>query len=427
MPKKVLIITYYWPPAGGPGVQRWLKFVKYLPAFDIIPIVYIPENPSYPIVDKRIAEEVPEGLQMIKAPIFEPYALASFLSKRKTKTISSGIITEDKQSLIERFMLFVRGNLFIPDARKFWIKPSVKYLRTFIENEQIGTVITTGPPHSLHLIGRALKTHLKVKWIADFRDPWTTIGYHNKLKLLPLAAGKHKQMEWHVLNEADHVTVTSPTTKKEFSLLTNQPITVLTNGFDDRDAHSITLDKKFTISHIGSLLSGRNPTSLWSAIGALLKEHDDFSSDFQLNLVGTVSDEVYRSIEAFGLVNHLNTVGYVSHELARTYQYQSQVLLLIEINASHTQCIIPGKLFEYMQTGRPIFAVGPAGADFKNIIRETKTGVSFNYEEQRLMKLKLLEYYNAYKSGRLEVAPKNLSNYHRKTLTKKMAAIIQNC
>ena len=191
--QKVLIITYYWPPAGGPGVQRWLKFVKYLPDFGVQPIVYIPENPTYPIIDEGLVSEVSDKAIILKKPIFEPYGFASIFSKNKTKKISSGIIpNQRKQSFTEKLFLWIRGNVFIPDARVFWVKPSVKYLEKYILENQIDTIITSGPPHSLHLIGLGLKEKLDLKWFADFRDPWTTISYHNKLKLSDSASKKHR-------------------------------------------------------------------------------------------------------------------------------------------------------------------------------------------------------------------------------------------
>jgi len=159
--KKILIISYYWPPAGGPGVQRWLKFVKYLPDFNIEPHVYIPENPTYPLLDEKLLSEVSDKAIIIKQPIFEPYGLASVFSKNKTKKISSGIIpNQKKQSFVEKAMLWIRGNVFIPDARVFWVKPSVKFLKHYLQDHQIDTIITTGPPHSLHLIGLQLKGRL---------------------------------------------------------------------------------------------------------------------------------------------------------------------------------------------------------------------------------------------------------------------------
>jgi len=232
-PKKILIITYYWPPAGGPGVQRWLKFVKYLPDFGIQPFVYIPENPTYPIVDENLVKEVSDKAIIVKHKIFEPYQLASFFSKNKTKKISSGIIpNQKKQSFMDKTFLWIRGNLFIPDARVFWVKPSVSYLEKYIRENNIDTIITSGPPHSLHLIGLELKQKLNVKWFADFRDPWTTIGYHKSLRLSNYAAKKHKALERQVLNSADTIIVTSNTTKIEFQAITSKPIAVITNGYD---------------------------------------------------------------------------------------------------------------------------------------------------------------------------------------------------
>lgn len=194
--KKVLLVTYYWPPAGGPGVQRWLKFVKYLPSFGILPVVYIPKNPTYPIIDKKIETEISNDVVILKNRIFEPYQIASYFSKKDAKKISTGIIpNKKKQSIIQKTLLWIRGNIFIPDARKFWVKPSVEFLQKYILENNINTIITTGPPHSLHLIGLKLKTQNNIQWIADFRDPWTTIGYHKELKLSALADEIHKKME----------------------------------------------------------------------------------------------------------------------------------------------------------------------------------------------------------------------------------------
>ena len=279
--RKVLVITYYWPPAGGPGVQRWLKFVKYLRDFDIEPVLYIPENPDYPLIDNTFLKEIPNDLIIYKHPIKEPYRLASIFSSKKTKRISSGIIQSKNQSFTEKIFLWIRGNLFIPDARKFWIKPSVNYLKGVLEKEGIDTIITTGPPHSVHLIGYYLKQTKAVNWIADFRDPWTTIGYHKKLKLTSSSEKKHKRLESTVLNSADKIIVTSATTKREFQQITNQPIQVITNGFDSNVSMNQNLDEKFTISHIGSMLTGRNPTKLWQVLSELLKQNSDFKNALQ--------------------------------------------------------------------------------------------------------------------------------------------------
>jgi len=424
-PKKLLIITYYWPPAGGPGVQRWLKFVKYLPEFNIQPIVYIPENPTYPIIDKGLESEVSEKAIILKNKITEPYGFASFFGKNKTKKISSGIIpNQRKQSFLEKILLWVRGNLFIPDARFLWVKPSVKYLKKYIEENNIDTIVTSGPPHSLHLIGLQLKKDLNITWFADFRDPWTTIGYHKDLKLSSYAAKKHKALEAAVLNSADTIIVTSKTTKTEFQALTSKPIEVITNGYDVEKIDKQSLDDKFTLAHIGSFLSERNPRILWKALNELIKENQDFKNDFQLKLIGAVSQEVLDTITEFKLADYVLNLGYLSHQEAMEHQRKSQVLLLIEINSEETKSIIPGKIFEYMAAERPIIALGPEESDFAEIITATNTGVFFSYYEKEKLKALLLNYYELFQNNNLKVHAVGLQRYSRKSLTEQLAKLI---
>jgi hypothetical protein len=424
---KLLIITYYWPPAGGPGVQRWLKFVKYLPDFNFQPIVYIPENPTYPIVDKHLESEVSDQAIILKNKIFEPYQLASFLSKNKTKKISSGIIpNQKKQSFLEKVMLWVRGNLFIPDARVFWVKPSVAFLEKYIRENEIEMIVTSGPPHSLHLIGLELKQKLNLKWLADFRDPWTTIGYHKSLRLSNYAAKKHKELEHQVLNSADTIIVTSKTTKTEFQALTTKPIEVITNGFDVEKVAKQTLDSKFSLAHIGSFLSERNPLILWESLVELIQEIPEFKSHLEIKLMGAVSQEVLETISQFGLNSYLNNLGYVSHTEAVAHQRKSQVLLLIEINSEDTKSIIPGKLFEYMVSERPIIAIGPKDSDFAEIITHTNTGVFFEYSEKTKLKSVLLGFYNQFLEGKLHSNAVGLQKYSRKSLTKELATLLNS-
>jgi len=422
--KKVLIITYYWPPAGGPGVQRWLKFVKYLPQFGVEPVVYCPSNPIYPQLDQSLLNEVPESVSILKQPINEPYKLANFFSK-DAKTISKGIIPEEKaQTFIQRALLFVRGNFFIPDARKNWIKPSVKYLLVYIKELEIDTIITTGPPHSLHIIGLKLKQQLGVKWIADFRDPWTTIGYHNQLKLTTLAKKKHKKLESDVVKTADTIIVTSNVTKTEFKVLTKKPIKVITNGYDINTGNSKTLDKQFTLAHVGSFLSKRNPEILWQALSELVLENQEFAKYFKLNLIGLVGEEIIKTIKTYNLIKYLNNIGYVSYNESVMFQKKSQVLLLIEIDSEDTKAIIPGKLFEYLVSNRPIIAIGPSGSDVEKIIKQTNTGHYYYYKDLKALKTKILDHFKAFKSGDLKVNPIGVKRYSREALTKKLSKVI---
>lgn len=423
--KKVLIITYYWKPAGGPGVQRWLKFVKYLRNFGIEPIVYVPENPNYPMIDEKIGSDLPNDIQVIRHPIWEPYKLASFLSKKSTKKISSGIIPRKKIGFIEKLMLWIRGNFFIPDARKFWVKPSVKFLSKFIKENDIQSIITTSPPHSVHLIGRELKKKFpQMKWLADFRDPWTTIGYHKDLRLTKWADKKHKYLERNVLQSADTIITTSFKTRKDFLDITEKPIEVITNGYDTINQPKPQLSTYFLVSHIGSLLSDRNPVQLWDVLAEIIQENQDFASDFKLCFAGKISADVERDVIAAGLGNYLINKGYVSHDEAVELQRSSQVLLLIEIDSEQTQGIIPGKLFEYMISERPILGIGPAQWDAAEIIKQTNTGKSLTYTQRELMKQTILDWYQAYKNQALKTQPIGLAPYSRKNLTKKLAELL---
>lgn len=424
--KRALIITYYWPPSGGPGVQRWLKFVKYFREFGVEPIVYAPENPNYPLVDENFSLEIPPDIEIIKLPINEPYRFAKLFSQKKTKQISSGIISKKEISVMEKLMLYVRGNFFIPDARVGWVKPSVEFLSKYISENAVDVVISTGPPHSLHLIGMELQKKLSIKWIADFRDPWTTIHYHKSLRLNKSSERKHKELEALVLKSADFVVVTSPTTKKEFEMITETPIAVITNGYDISEKIDFDMDSGFSISHIGSLLSERNPEVLWKVLAEICKENTDFKNDLQLKFAGAISKEVKKSLENFQLIDTCKFLGYVSHSEALKLQHRSQVLLLVEINTVETKAIIPGKLFEYLAAKRPIIALGPKESDIEEIITETKSGKFFSYWDDDELKVEILQLYKEFKNGNLGIASEGIEKYSRRELTKQMAALIQN-
>ncbi|MCP4976941.1 MAG: glycosyltransferase family 4 protein [Maribacter sp.] len=422
--KKVLIITYYWPPAGGPGVQRWLKFVKYLPDFDIKPIVYIPENPNYPITDESFVKDIPEGIVIYKHSIKEPYKWASLFSGKKAKRISSGIIKSQNQSFLEKIMLWVRGNLFIPDARKNWVKPSVRFLADVLGKEKIDTVVTTGPPHSVHLIGHQLKQKRNIKWLADFRDPWTSIGYHKKLKLTAKSERKHRELEQLVLTSANQIIVTSRTTKEEFKDISSKPITVITNGYDLDYKGGRPLTKDFTISHIGSLLSGRNPKVLWDVLAQIVQENEAFRQSFKLRLAGVVSEDVLQSMYSSGLKDYIELIGYISHSEAIILQQNSQVLLLVEIDSLETVGILPGKLYEYISARRPILAIGPNNWDAAQVIADTQSGSTFDYQSDIALKNVILEWFAAYEKGNLISNSVGIKKYSRRELTKELSKLI---
>lgn len=424
--KKVLIVCYYWPPAGGPGVQRWLKFVKYLPDFNIEPIVYVPEGANYPLIDTQLEQEVDPSITILRHKIKEPYGLAKKLAGQRAQTMSSGMIPQVRnQSKWDKLLLWIRGNMFIPDARIGWVKPSVTYLTAYLkQHPDIETVITTGPPHSVHLIGLALKKKLPIKWFADFRDPWTTIGYHKELKLSDQAKEKHLALEHEVLNTADQLIVTSKTTRKEFETKTNKPIAIITNGYDVAHLGKIPLDEKFTLAHIGSFLSNRNPRVLWKAISELRRENPAFKAAFELKLIGKISEDILNTLAEFKLLECTDNRGYVENQEALRQMRASQVLLLVEIDSDDTRAIIPGKLFEYMAAERPILAIGPEESDFFEIIQQTNVGKNALYSEKDKISEILLQYFELYQKNQLQVHAMGLQYFGRKRLTERLVSVL---
>lgn len=424
--KRALIIAYYWPPAGGPGVQRWLKFVTYFKEFGIEPVMYVPENPNYPLTDESFVDQVPTDVEILKHPIREPYRWARLISRKKTKQMSSGIISEAKPSLVEKLLLWVRGNFFIPDARVGWVKPSVRFLKNYLAENPVEIVVTTGPPHSLHLIGRKLKQDLNITWVTDFRDPWTTIHYHKSLRLRASSERKHKQLETTVLEECDLVVVTSSTTRKEFELLTETPVEVITNGYDIPSTITAQPDKSFSLAHVGSLLSERNPGVLWEVLSEIASEDPEFSEALEIKLAGAVSEDVIQSIEETGLKQNCTTLGYVSHSEALQLQHNARVLLLIEIDRPETRAILPGKLFEYLAAKRPILALGPMGSDIEGILAETGAGHFYGYSEKEKIRSEVVRLYTAFKKGEGQNIESNTERFSRKELTRSMATLLKN-
>ncbi|RLZ12786.1 glycosyltransferase [Faecalibacter macacae] len=426
--KKILIITYYWPPAGGPGVQRWLKFTKYLPEFGYEPHVYIPENPSYPIIDETLAKDINPKVKIVKNKIWEPYQLAEKLNPKNKAYKSGHFEKKESQSFMSKLSVFIRGNFFIPDARKFWINPSIEFIQDYIQKENIDTIVTSGPPHSLHLIGLGLKKlNPKLRWIADFRDPWTQISYHKELKLTTWAAKKHKDLEHEVMSKANLVLATSYTDGDNFKKIGAKRVEVITNGFEEVKQETEKDKEYFHITYSGGLEMLRNPLSLWKAINDLSKSNSSFKNDLKLNFYGSLADDVKQTIVDEGLNSNLVVHGYVSHQESLDAINKANVLLLTNFDNVASKGIIPGKLFEYMATGNPILAVGPNEADVEKILLKTKAGEYFNHQEVEKIKSTILNIYNQWlvnPKSKFMTNEKEVQQFNRKNLTKKLAEII---
>ncbi|SNR30149.1 glycosyltransferase family 4 protein [Lutibacter flavus] len=419
---KVLIITYYWPPAGGSGVQRWLKFVKYFRDFGIEPVVYTVENPNYPIIDSSLINDIPEGIETLKQPIWEPNSMLSFFGKKKTE--SAGFLNPNP-SFFGKILQYIRANYFIPDARRFWVKPSVKFLKKYLLDNKIDAIITTGPPHSMHLIGLRLKKQLNIKWIADFRDPWTEIDYFHQLPLSKRAIKKHHILEQEVLKNADKVLVVGNTMKENYSKFSNNVVTI-TNGFDGKISNlEVKLDAKFTITHIGLMNADRNPKMLWEVLAEISSENNQFKSDFELHLIGKVDATVVNDISKFKIKNNVHLINYIEHNQVVEYQKKSQVLLLLLNDVPSSKGIITGKIFEYLMAKRPILAIAPLNGDLADVINNTNSGTVVDFKNRVLLKKTILDLYSKYQQGNLRIDSKNVEQFHRKELTKKVAQIIK--
>ena len=420
--KKVLIITYYWPPSGGSGVQRWLKFSKYLRDFNIEPVIYTVDNPSYPIKDTSLESEIPLGLEVLKQPIFEPNSFLSIFGNNKKKE-SAGFLNPNP-TLLGRFFQYVRANYFIPDARKFWIKPSVKFLSNYLKNNEIEVVITTGPPHSIHIIGLALRDKFKIKWISDFRDPWTEIDYFQQLPLTKKANKKHHQLEQEVLEKSDMVIVVGETMKKKF-LKHNHNIEVLTNGFDSyENSLTIELDSNFSITHVGLMNADRNPTILWEVLYEISSENIDFKNNLRIKFIGKIDDTVIQDIQVFNPKNIVR-IPYLDHEEVRKYQASSQVLLLSINHVPSAKGIITGKIFEYLQAKRPILGIGPEDGDAAAILKKTNAGNIVGFNNKVELKAAVLKLYKDFKEEKLFVKSIDIEQFHRKNITRQLAQVIK--
>lgn len=429
--RKVLIITYYWPPSGGGGVQRWLKFVKYLQRFDWEPIVFTPSNPEMPSEDLSLLQEIPKGITIIKNKIWEPYAFyKKFTGRKKEDKIQTAFLTEKKRrfNFFEDISVWIRGNMFIPDARKFWIKPSVNTLSDFLGLHKIDALVTTGPPHSAHLIGLHLHKKFGIPWLVDFRDPWTNIDFYQDLKLGKRADKLHHQLEHMVLEHANAVTVVSPGMKRGFLEIVKREYEVIPNGFDEEDMlpkQKVEVDStRFCLAHIGSLTKTRNAENLWKVLQELTRENKDIARKLEIKNIGKIDFEAVASLKKYGMEPYLTRISYMSHQEVITEQHKASVLLLLVNNTPNARLILTGKLFEYLASRRPIICIGPPDGDAATIIKETHCGAVFDFSETQSLKEEILRLFYDFSTGKKQLPCKGVKQFERKKLTSKMAGVL---
>ena len=435
--KRVLIITYYWPPSGGSGVQRWVKFAKYLPSEGWQPVIYTPENPELTTVDKTLAAEIPPEAEIVKRHITEPYGIYRKLmgkgSSTDLKTLTSAgsgsgevnPINGGKKSWKQRLSLFIRGNFFIPDPRVMWLHPSVKFLKEYLKAHPVDAIVTTGPPQSMHLIGLKLSKTTKLPWIADFRDPWTKMFYFKHLGLSKMAEEKHHKLEKEVLDGATRVIAVSPMVQKDFQAMTKTPVELITNGYDEEDfKKDFELDEYFNITHTGLFASDGNPDTLWKVLGEKCNSDKEFRRSLRIRLVGKTDKEIVESIEAAGLGQNLKDFGYQSHEVAVREQRNASVLILPLRKEPEYEAVLPGKLFEYLASRRPILGIGQTEGAMAKIVRDTGSGMVYDWDDEKSIRKWIDFCWEEFKNDELRDNMSDISMYSRRRLTRRLAALL---
>lgn len=425
--QKVLIITYYWPPSGGSAVLRWLKFSKYLCQFGWEPVIYTPSNPEPQEYDESLLADIPDHLEVIKTRIVEPYSIYKFLTgKKKNERLGVALMNEGRKlGVIGRASLWIRSNFFIPDPRMLWIRPSVNFLIKYMQQHPVSAVVTTGPPHSMHLIGYHLKRKTGVKWMADFRDPWTNIDFYKELSLTRIADMLHHKLERKVLFHADRIITVSPGMTDEFRLMGSKNVTTITNGFDEGSTgvHN-NISDKFSILHLGSMPRSRNPENLWMVLSDLIKADQEFSKLLEIRLIGKVDHSVMESLEKHKLSSFVRMESYIPHNATPQILSSSSLLLLCINNTPNAKGILTNKFFEYLSTKRPILAIGPEDGDAASILNESGAGKAFGYNEIVKLKEHMAELFRLFTTQNLSVNSVGIDKYSRRILTEQLSILL---
>ena len=422
--KRVLIISYYWPPSGGIGVHRCLKFAKYLQEFGWEPVIYAPLDAQYAYLDETNFQHVPNNITVLRHKIFEPFNIFKKLSGRKKTDSANPVYVRDRKlKKIDKLAIWIRGNMFIPDARYLWIKPSVKYLKKYLKDNPVDAIFTDGPPHTNTVIGCKLSKKTGIPWLMDFQDPWTQVDYYEMLKIGKRADKKHHKLEKLAFETAKKTTIVSPTWKKDLESIGAKNVDVIVWGYDEDDfkAKAPKTDNEFSIIHAGQLGFDRRPDIFIKLLGDLKTEIPEFGKNLKLKFAGTVDYAIVEMIEDAGLKENYMPLGNITRPSAIELTLKAQVLLLPLNIADNAKGRIPGKLFENMKSERPILCLGPTDSDVAEILRETNTGKTFEYNDYDSLKIHVLELYKKFIEGTNNVNAKDLEKYTNRNLTSILA------
>ena len=435
--KRVLVITYYWPPSGGSGVQRWVKFAKYLPQEGWQPVIYTPENPEYTAVDHTLEAEIPRSTEIIRRPITEPYNLyrklmgkgASTDMKTLTAGASGGAVTEissGRKTWKQRLSLWIRGNLFVPDPRVGWVRPSVRFLKEYLKEHPVDVIVTTGPPHSMHLIGQRLHEELGLPWIPDFRDPWSRMYYLKHLPMTRRTWRRLRSMEQSVLDGCSTALAVTPLVQEEFQAQTKTPVAMITNGFDGGDFdQAVEPDGFFNVVHTGLLAADGNPLNLWKVLGIKAWSDPAFKAALRLRLVGKVDREVYDAIADAGLQDNVVDLGYRDHLAAVREQLAATVLVLPLRNDPEYRPILPGKLFEYLASRRPVLGIGQEDGAMARVLAATGAGVTAGWDNIDAIRAFIDTAWEQFNAGGVPPVQGDIARFSRRNLTHELAALLE--
>ncbi|NPA38131.1 MAG: glycosyltransferase family 4 protein [Chlorobi bacterium] len=421
--KKVLIVSYYWPPAGGISVLRILKFVKYLRKFGWEPVVCVPEGADYIYEDNNNFKDIPENITVLRKKIKEPFRLFKLLSGRKKEDTNNPVYGNNaKKSFIDNFAIWIRGNFFIPDARSLWIKPTVKFLSEYIKENKIDAILTDGPPHTNTMIGQKLSEKFKIPWLADFQDPWTQVDYYKLLKISKWADKKHKKMEQKVFKTAAKITIASPTWAKDLEAIGAKNVDVIYYGYDEDDFKELEYRQTddFIISHTGIMGNDRKTDVLFKVLKDLTDEIPEFKEKLKIVFAGPVEQSIRDCINKNGLQDNYQEPGNIPRKKALELNLISKVLLLPINKADNAKGRIPGKLYEYLRAGNPILCYGPEDGDVAEIIEQSNSGKTFSYDEYDRVKQFIRNIFDG-TAGSRKNETFDISIYSNENQTKKVA------
>nr|WP_246601936.1 glycosyltransferase family 4 protein [Hymenobacter profundi] len=427
----MLVITYYWPPSGGAGVQRSLKFVKHLPALGVEPTVVTvdPERGAYPVLDESLLAEVPAGVRVIRTDTSEPFGSYKKLTRRE-QIPYGGFANESKTSFTQRLFKFVRGNFFLPDPRRGWNRHALRAVAQLLaRGETFDAVLTSSPPHSTQLIGLELKKRYGFRWVADMRDPWTDIYYQQELHQTAPARWLDARYERQVLEQADVVLTTSPDTRRlllgKSNKLTPSKFRVIPNGYDESDFRQPSTPPidALLITHTGTISETYHVQELLRAVAACTQRYP--TVPLRLRFVGKVSEGVRQQVAVAGLTDCTEFLPFVPHQESVGYLLRSTALLMAIPDVPNNLGILPGKIFEYLAARKPIICVGPAGSDADEILRQCGAGQAFPYLDYAAM-LAYLETLVAQwqTTSNLDLPGNAHTCYSRRALTEQLVELL---